>query len=139
MCSHAGSIQTVSEQRAGQEVQEDKTHKEIKRPVPSATQRRTELYLNSSQKTLQSGLPYLAQVQGDIQLVVLGAAGQGGALPPSLSPVDGVGDGVGAVTVVLTANVTVLPLRRQRGGEDKPVNQEQLRGHVHTAALNAPF
>lgn len=57
--------------------------------------------------------PYLSEVQGDVHLVVLRAAGQGGALPPSLRPVHGVGDGVSAVAVALAANVAVLSLRRQ--------------------------
>lgn len=57
---------------------------------------------------------YLSEVQRDVHLVVLGAAGQRRALPPSLRPVDGVGDGMGAVTVALGADVTVLALRRQR-------------------------
>lgn len=59
-------------------------------------------------------MSYLSQVQGDVHLVELGAAGQRRALPPSLRPVDGVGDGVGAVAVALAAGVTVLALRRQR-------------------------
>lgn len=54
---------------------------------------------------------YLSEVQGDVHLVVLGAAGQGRALPPSLRPVDGVGDGMGAVAVALGADVAVLALR----------------------------
>lgn len=60
--------------------------------------------------------PYLSEVQGDVHLVVLRAAGQGGALPPSLRPVHGVGDGVSAVAVALAANVAVLSLRRQTDG-----------------------
>lgn len=57
---------------------------------------------------------YLPEVQGDVHLVVLGAAGQRRALPPSLRPVDGVGDGMGAIAVALAAGVTVLALRRRR-------------------------
>lgn len=57
--------------------------------------------------------PYLPKVQGDVHLVELGAAGQRRTLPPSLRPVNGVGDGVGAVTVILAADVTVLTLRGQ--------------------------
>lgn len=54
----------------------------------------------------------LSQVQGDVDLVELGAAGQRRTLPPSLSPVDGIGDGMGAVTVAIsmTTDVTVLTL-----------------------------
>lgn len=58
--------------------------------------------------------PYLSEVQSDVHLVELGAAGQRRALPPSLRPVDGVGDGMGAIAVALAADVTVLALRRQR-------------------------
>lgn len=54
---------------------------------------------------------YLSQVQRNVDLVVLSAAGQGRALPPALRPVDGVGDGVGAVAVGLAADVAVLTLR----------------------------
>lgn len=57
---------------------------------------------------------YLSEVQRDVHLVVLSAAGQRRALPPSLCPVDGVGDGMGAVTVPLAADVTVLALKRQK-------------------------
>ncbi len=53
---------------------------------------------------------YLSEVQGDVHLVVLGAAGQRRTLPPSLRPVDGVGDGMSAITVALAADVTVLAL-----------------------------
>lgn len=62
---------------------------------------------------------YLSEVQGDVHLVVLGAAGQRRALPPSLRPVDGVGDGMGAIAV-LAADVTVLALRGQRERCIKP-------------------
>ena len=44
----------------------------------------------------------------------LSIRGQGGALPPPLGSVDGVGDGVGAVSVALTADVAVLALRTAR-------------------------
>lgn len=54
---------------------------------------------------------YLSQVQRDVDFVVLGAPGQRGALPPALRPVDGVGDGVGAVAVALAAHIAVLTLR----------------------------
>lgn len=57
---------------------------------------------------------YLSEVQGDVHLVVLGVAGQRRALPPSLRPVDGVADGVGAIALALAADVTILALRRQR-------------------------
>lgn len=55
-------------------------------------------------------MSYLSQVQRNVDLVVLSAAGQGRALPPALRPVDGVGDGVGAVAVGLAADVAVLTL-----------------------------
>lgn len=55
---------------------------------------------------------YLSEIQGDVHLVVLGAAWQWRALPPPLRPVDGVGDGMGAIAVPLAADVTVLTLRR---------------------------
>lgn len=54
---------------------------------------------------------YLSKVQRHIDLVELGAAWQRRALPPSLCPVNGVGDGMGAITVPLGADVTVLALR----------------------------
>lgn len=57
---------------------------------------------------------YLSQVQGNVHLVVLGAAGQRGALPPPLRAINGVGDGVGAVAVALAADVTVLALRKKK-------------------------
>lgn len=56
-------------------------------------------------------MSYLSKVQGDVHLVELGAAGQRRALPPPLCTVDGVGDGMGAITVALAADVTVLALR----------------------------
>ncbi|TNN80050.1 hypothetical protein EYF80_009701 [Liparis tanakae] len=37
---------------------------------------------------------YLSEVQGDVHLVELGAAGQRRALPPALCPIHGVGDGL---------------------------------------------
>lgn len=57
---------------------------------------------------------YLSQVQGDVHLVVLGAAGQRGALPPPLRAVNGVGDGVGTVALALATDVTVLALRKKK-------------------------
>lgn len=57
---------------------------------------------------------YLSKVQCDVDFVVLGAAGQRRALPPALCPVNGVGDGVGAVAVALAADVAVLTLWGRR-------------------------
>lgn len=57
---------------------------------------------------------YLSQVQGDVHLVELCAARKRRALPPPLRAIDGIGDGVGAVTVALAADVTVLTLRRNK-------------------------
>lgn len=70
---------------------------------------------------------YLSQVQGDVHLVVLGAARQRRALPPSLRPVDGVSDGVGAIAVALAADVTVLTLRRTCGKVSYQLGQKHLR------------
>ena len=61
----------------------------------------------------------LSEVQGDVDLVELSASGQRRALPPPLGSVDGVGDGVGAFAVVLTADVTILALRTRRTLECK--------------------
>lgn len=57
--------------------------------------------------------PYLSEIQRDVHLVVLGAAGQRRALPPPLCAVNGVGDGMGPIVFLLAADVTVLPLRCQ--------------------------
>lgn len=57
-------------------------------------------------------MTYLSEVQRDVDLVELGAAGEGRALPPPLGAVDGVGDGVGAVAVA--AHVAILALRTTR-------------------------
>lgn len=54
---------------------------------------------------------YLSEVQGHVHLVELSVSGQRRALPPSLRPVDGVGDGMGTVAFSLAADVTVLALR----------------------------
>lgn len=54
--------------------------------------------------------PYLAQVQGDVDLVVLQAAGQWWALPPALCAVDSIAHGVRLVAVGGCADVTVLAL-----------------------------
>lgn len=59
-------------------------------------------------------MSYLSKVQGDVHLVVLGAAGQRRALPPSLRTVNGVGDGMSTITVALATDVTVLALRSRR-------------------------
>lgn len=56
-------------------------------------------------------MSYLSEVQGDVHLVELCAAGQRWALPPPLCTIDGVGDGMGAIAVALAADVTVLALR----------------------------
>lgn len=53
---------------------------------------------------------YLPQVQGDVDLVVLRAAGQRRALPPALRAVDGIARGVRPVAVGSRADVTVLAL-----------------------------
>lgn len=58
---------------------------------------------------------YLAQVQGDVDLIVLQAAGQWRALPPALCAVDGVAHGVCPVAVCSRADVTVLALWGQSG------------------------
>lgn len=60
------------------------------------------------------GVTYLSKVQSDVDLVELGAAGEGRALPPPLGSVDGVGDGVGAVAIALTTHVAILALRTTR-------------------------
>lgn len=54
--------------------------------------------------------PYLAQVQGDVDLIVLQAAGQRWALPPALRAVDSIAHGVRLVAVGGCADVTVLAL-----------------------------
>ena len=64
-------------------------------------------------------LNYLSEVQGNVDLVELSAPRQWRALPPPLGSVDGVGDGVGAVSVVLTADVAILALRTTRTLERK--------------------
>lgn len=53
---------------------------------------------------------YLSEVQGDIDLVELQPPGEGGALPPALCPIDGIGDGVSLVAVCRGADVAVLAL-----------------------------
>lgn len=63
--------------------------------------------------------PYLSQVQRDVDLVVLGVAGQRRALPPPLRAIDGVGDGVGTVAVALAADVAVLALRKKTKTENE--------------------
>lgn len=83
-----------------------------------------EMLLQSRAKLADSSASYLSQVQGDVHLVVLRAAGQGRALPPPLRAIDGVGDGVGAVTVPFAADVTVLTLRRNDG----EINNVQMNG-----------
>lgn len=75
-------------------------------------------------RSADSSVSYLSQVQGDVHLVVLRAAGQRRALPPPLSAIDGVGDGMGAVTVALAADVAVLTLRRNKGEiNNVPINR----------------
>ena len=69
---------------------------------------------------------HLSQVQGDVDLVVLGAPGEGRALPPALCPVYGVGDGVGAVTVPHGTYVTVLALRDTHTDTHPTVSDNRL-------------
>ena len=53
---------------------------------------------------------YLAQVQGDVDLIVLQAARQWWALPPALRAVNGVAHRVRPVAVCSRADVAVLAL-----------------------------
>lgn len=53
---------------------------------------------------------YLAQVQGDVDLIVLQAAGQWWALPPALCAVNGIAHRMCLVAVGGCADVTVLAL-----------------------------
>lgn len=64
-------------------------------------------------------MTYLSQVQRDVDLVELGAAGQRRALPPSFCAIDGVGDGMGPIAVALAADVTVLALRGRKNQSGK--------------------
>lgn len=59
--------------------------------------------------------PYLAQVQRDVDLIVLRAAGQGWALPPAFGPIDGVAHRVCLVAVGSYTDVTVLALQGEDG------------------------
>ena len=63
----------------------------------------------------QQGL-YLAQVQGDVDLVVLQAPGQWWALPPALRAINGIAHGVSPVAAGSRADVAVLALWG-RGGQ----------------------
>lgn len=59
--------------------------------------------------------PYLAQVQCDVDLIVLRATGQGWALPPALRAIDGVAHRVCLVAVGGYTDVTVLALQGEDG------------------------
>lgn len=59
--------------------------------------------------------PYLAQVQRDVDLIVLQATGQGWALPPALGAIDRVAHRVCLVTVGSCTDVTVLALQGEDG------------------------
>lgn len=58
---------------------------------------------------------YLAQVQCDVDLIVLQATGQGWALPPALRAVDSVAHRVCLVAVGSCTDVTVLALQGEDG------------------------
>lgn len=64
--------------------------------------------------------PYLAQVQRDVDLIVLQATGQGWALPPALGAIDRVAHWVCLVAVGSCTDVTVLALQ----GEDGQVTKK---------------
>lgn len=86
---------------------------------------------------LHGNMSYLSQVQSNVHLVVLGVAGQRRALPPSLRPVNGVGDGVGTVTVAFATDVTVLALKTRReciswgSWQHRKSNQTQAAGEAN--------
>lgn len=63
---------------------------------------------------IPAGVSHLPQIQGDVDLVVPCARGEGGALPPVLRPVDGVGDWMGFPGVLGVAVVAELPLEKDK-------------------------
>lgn len=51
-------------------------------------------YKNTKCHTLQNAIDYLLQIEGDRNPIVVPPIGDRGTLPPPVSPIDGVSDGV---------------------------------------------